>query len=31
MVLVLVGIVADGVRLERRRRRQEGAPRHALR
>ena len=31
MVLVLVGIVADGIRLERRRRRQEGASRHALR
>jgi hypothetical protein len=31
MVLVLVGVVADGIRLERRRRRLEGAPRHALR
>jgi hypothetical protein len=31
MVLVLAGIVADGVQLERRRRRQEGASRHAVR
>ena len=31
MVLVLAGIVADGVQVERRRRRQEGASRHAVR
>jgi hypothetical protein len=31
MVLVLVGIVADGIRQERRRRRPEGVSRHALR
>ena len=31
MVLVLVGVVADGIRLERRRRRLEGVSRHALR
>ena len=31
MVLVLVGIVADGIQQERRRRRQEGVSRHAVR
>ena len=31
MVLVLAGIVADGIRSQRRRSRQEGTPRHALR
>jgi hypothetical protein len=31
MVLVLAGIVAGGIRLERRRRRQEGALPHAVR
>jgi hypothetical protein len=31
MVLVLVGIVADGIRSQRRVARREGAPRHALR
>ena len=31
MVLVLVGIVADGIRSNRRHPRQEGVPRHALR
>lgn len=31
MVLVLAGIVADGIQLERRRRRQEGASHHAVR
>jgi hypothetical protein len=31
MVLVLAGIVADGIRAQRRHARQEGTPRHAVR
>ena len=31
MVLVLVGVVADGIRSQRRMTRQEGTPRHAIR